>query len=143
MGIIDTRMMTTSVTMTLANAGNATISARESIRADRVVYEGLITIGSSVPTGTIGIILPSGRSIDTSKISDTATFLAAINGQALGNDAGTAIKLFPVYQNSTTISLEYQSTTTSALVVNATQPVTWANGDKISFSFEVPISGLS
>lgn len=133
----------TTVTMTLANAGNATISGKESRRGDKALYEGLITIGATPPTGTIGIVLPGGRSIDTTKLSDTTTFLAAINGQAIGNDAGTAIKLYPVYQSSTTIALEYQSTTTSALVVNSTQPVTWASGDKISFSFEVPITGWS
>lgn len=90
---------------------------------------------SGAPTGTFTFNLPSGYTIDTTKLSTTSS---ASLGNCLGTDTGVAN-----YQGSA----YYNSTTSVACVTSAgwsaTVPFTWGNTDAGSLNFKAPITGWS
>lgn len=126
----------TPKTMSLTNAGNATISARMSKVGDVAWFEGTITIGSSLPTGTITLNMPSGMTIDTSKSSGLAVgFASASNSGGTGSYTGTV-------RIDTASTLIFHGDSNSS-AWNATVPRTFATNDRIDFRFAVAITGWS
>lgn len=123
-------------TMTLTNAGNATVSARMSKVGDVAWFEGTITIGSSLPTGTIILNMPSGMTIDSSKSGGLAVGIASAS-----NSGGTGSFTGSVRVDTASTLIFYGDS--NASVWNATVPRTFATNDRIDFRFAVAITGWS
>jgi hypothetical protein len=118
-----------AVTMTLSNAGTATVAAYVQRVGSVARFNGRITIGASLPTGTITVNLPSGYTIDSPSAGDI--------GHADGI-SGTAAHLAVVLKASSTSVVFYGDDGSGPWT--ATVPITWANGDIIGFNFTVPIA---
>lgn len=118
---------------------NTTYDAR--YRRDGDTMEVFYRVATSgAPTSSIlSLNLPSGFSVDTSKITQTAN-----PGQCLGSynilDFGTQYYVGSVaYNNTTSVLLQYNNGTQ----VSQTTPMTWASGDILTAQFRVPILGWS
>lgn len=108
-----------------------------------------ISLAGAPTAATLTVNLPSGLSIDTSKNdNDTEAWTIGVNNifdtSAGANYFGT------VRTNTATTSIQPifgqvagAGTRLDGNVVNATSPVTFASGDEIHITFEVPISGWS
>lgn len=123
-------------TMTLTNAGNATVSARMSKVGDVAWFEGTITIGSSLPTGTITLNMPSGMTIDSSKSGGLAVGIASAS-----NSGGTGSFTGSVRVDTISTLIFYGDS--NASVWNATVPRTFVANDRIDFRFAVAVTGWS
>lgn len=119
-------------TYTLTNAGSATVTGTVERRGEKAVFRGRIGIGSSLPTGTITLNLPSGYTLATFNEFKEASITGV---PANTNQVGTA------FANSATSFNFYGPTGTSAW--NATTPATWANGNYIDFTITAKIVGWS
>ena len=108
--------------------------------------EGKVAV-SGAPTATsLSINLPFGLAIDTVKLGGT-------DNRELGRstilDSGSTYYQGRVqYNNTTSVSLVADSKFSSNnyseyMAVSNSAPMTWANGDYVTFSFEVPIVGWS
>lgn len=120
-----------SVTYSLSNAGNATVSGTVAKEGSFAVFEGLITIGSSLPTGNITLNLPAGYSLSTSADFKNSSISASVGA------TGYTASAYAV--NATSFNFYGPNTA----VWNATVPITWAAGNSIKFSIKAPISGWS
>jgi hypothetical protein len=124
---------------------NTTYSGAWRQVGDTAEYYVHIALSGAPTSATLTINLPSGQSVDTSKISGTGGTTQI--GSGGGNRGGNAEKLYVTYNNATSVIVSFQSAAsgTSALgsVVNATAPVTWASGDSLDVYFKLPISGWS
>ena len=123
------------VTMTLTNAGNATIVGFEKRVDDVAYYMAKITIGSTLPTGIMLINLPSGRTINADKIN-----VNQVVGDAWGVKGtfqeGSVIRGTPT-------SSVYITSQGGSDAWNATTPAVWAAEDFFTVNFSVPIQGWS
>ena len=123
-------------TCTLTNAGNATVSAVVKQVGDYAEFVGIITMGSSLPTGQIILNLPAGMSVDLSKTANLALGIASAS-----NSGGTGSYTGTVRLESPTSVVFYGDS--NANVWTGTVPRTFANLDRIDFSFKVAIAGWS
>lgn len=123
-------------TMTLTNAGTAIVDATMFRSGNEAFFEGTITMGASLPTGTITLNMPSGMTIDTSLGTPLTLGIAGAS-----NSGGTGSYTGQVRSNSASSVIFYGDS--NAGVWNATVPRTFANLDRIDFSFSVPIVGWS
>lgn len=115
-------------TATLTNLGNATQDLSYRRVGDSIEIKGRVTIGSTLPTGTLTISLPSGLSFaDTSNI-------------AMGTLTGsTNSPFFPLGSISKLSSTEFGALTVGANANwNATNPATWV----AAHYFEVNLKGV-
>lgn len=139
-----------SVTVTGSWVSNTTYTAVETRIGSLAKYDIKIAL-SGAPTATaLTITLPTGRTIDTSKLPNTT----AVSGNVLPNstcsfyDNATASYLGGVhYNDSTSVGLAWLDDTAGGTAfsgaVTATAPFTFASGDEITVSFIVPISEWS
>jgi hypothetical protein len=114
--------------------------------------EGQVFISlSGAPDNTSLILnLPSGYSIDTAKLANSQGNVSPI-GQALLRDHGVVTLQGVIKYTTTTtmvvVAMADDAGTGSAYVgdstLNATTPFTWANNDRVSLWFRVPIAGWS
>lgn len=103
---------------------------------------------AGAPTATgLTVNMPSGYTIDTTKISASTGGSTPILGVATSWDSGTTIYQGYITYNSTTTVIVYangaSSTYTNAQQVTNTVPMTWASGDVQNLKFSVPILGWS
>lgn len=122
----------TSATYTLTNAGNATVTGKVARDGERAIFSGRIVMGSSLPTGTITLNLPSGYVMDGSSIFKDASIAGTPSNT---NQSGLAFAA-----SSSAINF-YGPTASSPW--NATTPATWVNGNYIDFTIESKIVGWS
>lgn len=120
-------------TPTLTNIGNATSSAQWRRIGDSIEIRGRVTIGSSLPTGSLTIGVPSGITLDTSSSSTTTGFCAT--GTAAGV-AGT--HLGRIVRGSTSVTLSGDD---GSSFWTATVPVTWQANDTIDFLMSCKVVG--
>jgi len=125
-----------SKTMTLTNAGNATVTARMSKVGDIAWFQGTIAMGSSLPTGSITLNMPTGMTIDTAKSAGLTVGIAGAS-----NSGGTGSYTGQVRVETSTAVIFYGDS--NAGVWNATVPRTFAQNDRIDFTFPVAIVGWS
>jgi hypothetical protein len=125
----------TSYTPTLSNITATVNSSTWQRIGDRMRIVGTLTL-TGAASGNIGISLPSGYSIDTSKVnSSTAQNL----GVAYAVDAtGNLYTGNALYGGTSTINFTGPNT---ASRWNATVPFTWASSDTLSYIVDVPIQG--
>lgn len=94
---------------------------------------------AGAPTGTFTLNLPSGYSIDTTKLSKGAVAGSTALGIAAAEDGGTGNHLGEVVYNSATV-VRVQGDD-GADLWNATVPITFGNTDFVNLRFMVPILG--
>jgi hypothetical protein len=112
------------------------------------VYEVRIDLGGAPTSADLTINLPAGETIDnTYLLSDFAAGQGTLSGVASILDAGTEqYDCVVQYNDTTSIMLRPKESLGSGAGVgvlagvNATNPITFANGDKISIQFRVPIN---
>jgi hypothetical protein len=131
----DTQISTDFIpyTFTLTNAGTATVSAGIKRIGDTAIVNGTITIGASLPTGTITLNMPSGLTINTAKTQGLSAGVASAS-----NSGGTGSYTGTVRIDSSTSLLFYGDS--NAGLWNATVPRTFVANDRIDFTFSVAIS---
>jgi hypothetical protein len=90
-------------------------------------------------TGNVTCSLPSGLTIDTSRLAGTTAASTAI-GSAFVKDSGTAFyNGVVVYDVGLTAIRGYGYNAGNGFGTGV--PITWASGDEISYSFTCPITG--
>jgi hypothetical protein len=96
-----------------------------------------IAIAGGAPTAaTLTVNLPSGYTIDDTKLASTSS---SVLGEALANDAGTASYVGAVYRaSSTSVSVW---TNAGAAAWSNTVPFSWTSTDRTTLNFVVPIAG--
>jgi|GEM_PF-3380536 len=119
-----------SRTFTLTNSGNATVVGTVSQIGERAILSGTITIGSSLPTSSITLNLPTGYSM-----AESGYLSGSVSG-AIGANTYTAA----AYATSAT-SIIFAGPNSATWA--GTVPSTWANGNLIKFDIEVKIQGWS
>lgn len=142
----------TSFTSTTGLTGGTTTHTGYWRRVGDTMEVTIDAIFTSVFTaGTATFTLPSGYTIDTAKLTSSAVAnTTPVLGSAILNDIGTdAFPGLVYYASASTVlvrgytddsgagSLYINSTAT----VSTTVPFTWANNDRLSLSFKVPIVG--
>jgi hypothetical protein len=103
---------------------------------------------SGAPSGTFTLNLPSGFTIDTTKLLATSGTESVPNAVATINDSGTNLYDATVqYNTSTSVILRVKGVVTYVVyqgnTVTSTLPVSFGSGDFITMSFAVPIQGWS
>lgn len=102
-----------------------------------------LAITGAITTANLTVNMPTGMTIDTAKLTSTDGGDVYL-GTVLLSDTGTA--RYPgavTYSSSSAVIVRSLSNDlpVRVLTVNATAPVTWASGDFISITFQVPVSG--
>lgn len=130
-------------TLSGVTGGTATVTAMKRRVGDHLEVA-IDTVWSSIFTGsdTPTFSIPSGLTIDTTKLPGADSSGRVIVGWGRSVDTGTATyDAIPVVVSSTTIGM-YTAGAPSALITT-TAPFTWANNDRIVAYFRVPIVGWS
>lgn len=137
----------TATTMSPVNAGStSTVTAYVRRVGDTASFSGVINVTGTMGTGSVGLSLPSGYVINTSKIPGTA-YNATLGLASVRNTNGTNYQSgVVVYENTTSVDfLAYKTDGTYATATNLNQntniPITFESGDFIYFEFSVPIVG--
>ena len=126
---------------------NTTYTGKWRRIGDSMELDVSLTLAGAPTAAGLTVNMPSGYTIDTTKISATTGGSTPILGIATSWDSGTTIYQGYVTYNSTTSVIVYangaSSTYTNAQQVSNTVPMTWASGDVQSLKFSVPILGWS
>ncbi len=123
-----------SKTFTLTNAGNATVTGTVAQIGENGLFSGTITIGSTVPTGTIQVNLPAGYTFASNG------YWAKSDVRIYDANPTFFTHLGSAYINSST---SFIFNGHAALNWNATTPITFAAGDVITFYVEAKVQGWS
>jgi hypothetical protein len=102
-----------------------------------------ITVSTSgAPTSaTLNVNLPSGFTVDTSKLSNTNTVGGYTLGSATVLDSGTGSFIaMPKYKSTTALEMNVVTGSGTEVLVNATTPMTFASGDTVHILARVPIT---
>jgi hypothetical protein len=128
---------------------NSTYTGKKWYHGDRGHYEATITMSGSGNGGNVTINLPSGDTIDTSKLDTSAGAILGI-ADLYDSSSGTGDKsLKGMVQPSTTTSVQISmidessgsSHYTDTVYVTGNYPVALAAGDVIHIKFDVPLVG--
>lgn len=111
---------------------------------DNLQVEWKITLSGAPNAANLTLNLPSGFTIDATKI-DTSTQYSKNLGAGEGFQSPNAYLLQALYGSTTSISVAYvnNGTTATEALVSNTLPVTWASGNTIIVSAQMPIAGWS
>ena len=120
-----------SYTATLGNFGNATQDLEWAQVGENIRITGIVTIGSTLPTGTLEINLPSGVSAVDNKMFGTAV---GRDGSAIQYTGAVRAIDADTFRISGPDGQSYWS---------ATVPITWANTDTIYIDIKAKIVGWS
>jgi hypothetical protein len=132
-----------SYTPTGTWVSGATYSGRWRRVGDSLQASIKIGITGAVTATDLQVNIPAGLSIDTAKMA-SSDFLQSTFGAAHGFKGAAHYNFQIAYSSTTSLFFTYQSQLTGQVVsVTNTAPVTWANGDQIHATFQVPISGWS
>lgn len=115
---------------------------------DSAEYDIQVALSGAPTSATLTVNLPSGHSIDTSKVSSSTTSEAGAFGIATILDSGSQYYRPGdiVYSNTTSISVHAANNVSSATgdgLITQAVPITFATGDRIWLKFSVPIVGWS
>jgi hypothetical protein len=150
--ISDWTSYTPTVTHSSGGATNVTHTGRWRRVGDSIEVMGTSTFSAaSAAFNEFFVALPSGLTFDTSKLSSSGS-LSPVLGTSFVYDAGATL-FAPgnaVYRTSTIIDIRTPSTVAGTNPVNVatntitnTFPITFGNGDTISWQFKAPITGWS
>lgn len=125
-------------------SGNETYTGEWRRVGDSVEVTTTITIGAGGPptSATLDLDLPASMVIDTNKLPST-TFDLPIGLTGVNDGGAVAYDGITVYKTTTTVSPRARANANpdQATTITETIPITWANTDKISVSYKVPIVG--
>lgn len=121
-----------SYTPTLTNAGNAVASNFRWMQVGpNILIEGRVTIGSSLPTGTILVSIPLGLN-----------FASGVNN--IGTASGYISQAYHGYANINGVDkIQIFGPSGSGLSWNASVPAAWTNGSSIDYKINAQIQGWS
>lgn len=132
-----------SFTPTGSFVTNATYTGKWRRVGDQMEMNVRIAFSGTTTATDLSINLPSGYSIDTSKInSSSANTGIMAYGRALDSGVGNYV-LSAAYSSTTAVSITYNGTVNNGFV-NATNPFTFGSGggtDEIDMMIRVPILG--
>lgn len=137
-----------SCTLTSTWVANTTLTSRCRRVGDELEVKGLVTLSGAPTAAALSMTLPSGYTIDTSKLPGSTSSKEPL-GFSRAIDAGVA-NYGPstiIYSNTTTVSFYSANAASTALVepnnITNTNPFTFGSGDTVEYNFSVPISGWS
>lgn len=119
-------------TFTLGNFGNGTQAIYTSRDGEYMFVSGVLTVGSSLPSGSVTIQMPSGYTVPT---ADQNLYSLGI---ATASTGSSVVHLGGVSAVSSTTFGFYGDDGVGPW--NATTPITFANGNLITFQFKVRIN---
>lgn len=122
----------TNYTPTLTNSGNAVASNFRWMQVGpNILIEGRVTIGSSLPTGTILVSIPSGLN-----------FASGVSN--IGTASGYISQAYHGYANANGVDkIQIFGPSGSGVSWNASVPATWTNGSTIDYKINAQIQGWS
>jgi len=143
-----TFLPTWASTGTQPTIGNGTLSSRYRRVGDSIEIDFYVLIGSttSAGTGNYTLSLPTGLTIDTTKLAGDVVGTNRVLGVSAISDSGTAEYLARVAYSTTTAFAFNQFVVSGGGVVSggdwsATSPMTPATGDEVFARLVVPIVG--
>lgn len=135
----------TSYVPTGSWTSNSTYSGTQRRVGDRLVIEGKIALSGAPNSTALSINLPSGLSVDTTKIGTDAGNLTI--GSWSSSDTGVSNYTGLIRYNNTTsvicVVSEASATYLRTATVDQVTPFTWGNTDYLNFKFDAPILGWS
>lgn len=136
-----------SFTPTGSWVSNATYAGRYRRVGDNLECEVTVSVTGAVTATALDINLPSGLTIDTTKLTSTVDDYTIV-GVLAALDSGTGSFSGGVaYRTTTSVRLKHTDTAqpvgTSWRNIDNATPITWANNDRIYARFTVPIVGWS
>lgn len=99
---------------------------------------------AGAPTATnLTINMPTGYTIDTTRLANSTLHLGTFLGSGGGKSAGTPVSLLIKYSTTTAVEVGFLASITTAAItlVDATHPATFASGDAITAWICVPVIG--
>lgn len=132
-----------SVTVTGSWSTNTTYTAFLKRVGDTAFYDITVATSGAPTSANLTVTLNNSLTIDTAKISQTAAGIAP-RGTLLVRDAGTkTVGGAVVYNSSTTVQAYWYNPATYVVTnpVAHNDPMTFASGDSVNMTFQVPISG--
>jgi hypothetical protein len=124
---------------------NTTTTAKMRRVGDHAEIEWTLTLAGAPNNTSLLVNLPTGLTIDTTKMTGSTTSGFFVNGKASANRGATAVNLIPIWSTTTQVNIVYLSSITTGGVtqLSSTAPVTWASGDAVVCKIMVPIIGWS
>lgn len=132
-----------SYTPTISWVSGATGTAKYRRVGDTLEGEAWVLCSGAVTAATLTISLPSGLSIDTTKLTVADAAITAI-GYGTAYDAGTReYGISTHYNTTTTVTPRNTESGTGGNAINNATPFTFGNLDSVYCTFSVPILGWS
>lgn len=103
-----------------------------------------VTVATTgAPTATQLLVnMPSGEVIDTAQLTNSTAAVAPLLGFGTINDGGSRIATaHVVFSTTSQVAPLYADASVASGGITATAPMTWANGDNVTFFFCAPIVG--
>lgn len=136
-----------AITTTGSWSTNTTYTSQYWRRGDKLYGSVKLALAGAPTAATLTVTLPNSLSIDTTKVLYSDNSRSKV-GYGWIRDSGTnSYSINAISQSSTptAIDITYDDDAAAAVsnnnTVNATTPITFASGDSIIFTFEVPILG--
>lgn len=126
----------TSYTPTGNMSTNTTYAGTWIRQGSNMLVFGKVSFSGAPNSVNFSFGIPSGTSINSTALN-TASSSQAL-GNAGSNTAASAAHGVVLYEGSASVYIVHHG---AAARWNATNPITWANGDIITLAFKVPISG--
>jgi len=99
---------------------------------------------TGAPSSFNQVAIPTGMTIDTSKIGTTTAWTESLGTGFVYDNAGAGQPLGVLYVSTTNVQIVYEAATTNQVTpTSSTAPYTLGNGDSAQISFKVPIVGWS
>ena len=118
---------------------NTTYSGHYLIFGNTAIIIYNITL-SGAPSGTLTLNIPGAITVNTTAFSGSPATNTYVSGTGGGVNGGVTYAMQPLYPNAGAILMTYTSALTGAETpVDATHPVTWANGNSLIVRVEFPI----
>ena len=131
-----------SYTPTSSWVANTTVTGKYRRVGDSLEVEANLDLSGAPTSAELTVTIPSGLSIDTNKVTNTATYENSL-GTATLFDSGVRIYVAGIiYGDQTTVRVSH-SEATNAGIVSATSPFSFGASDSVTLKFKVPIAGWS
>ena len=136
-----------SFTPTGGWSSNTTYTGSYQRYGNRAIIQYTVAVSGAPTSANLTLNLPNGIVIDTSKLPGTNTSATRLDSKGSVLDSGTAtFDVVGIYQSSSSFLvavLNSSSTYTTTTTVTQAVPMTFANGDRVEITIDVPILGWS
>lgn len=133
----------TSYTPTGSWVTNTTYAGKWRRVGDSMEIDVLVTTSGAPTAAQLTVNLPSGYTIDTSKLSTASPSAAAFTFESSGVavDSGNRSRFITATYSSTTAIAPIAEDATGGTGITATAPFTFGSGDYVQFTAKIPIVG--